>query len=255
MLVYRFRLISEDHDYFIRDIEILPGQTFLDFHSVILESTDLTSCSKASFFLTDKMYKKDREISLKSEKRQIRKYDEDLDEIISQTIVPPLMKKSKLKNYIEDPHQKMIYEFHGNEYHSFHIELLKIIQSDNTWSYPRCTKKSGELPKKAELPSLIITETIVPPKSILPKIQIPKLVEIAKLDKIEEDEVEPAEIDNQLTDILEEEAPLVATPGIDSEDEEAFDDEEEEIERLDDYDNLDNIEQKFAGLDRDTDDY
>lgn len=255
MLVYRFRLISEDHDNLIRDIDILPGQTFFDFHVIIMESTELTHCEQASFYLTDKKYKKDKEITLKSVKRQIRKYDEDLDEIVSQTVVPPLMKKAKLKNFIEDPHQKMIYEFQGNEFYSFHIELFKILQADNSWSFPQCVKKNGELPKKAEILPPIATDTATPPKGIQPKIQIPKPQEIAKPNKIEEDEVELAEIGIQLGELLAEEAPLIATQVVSSEEEESYDKEEEEMEHIEDYDDLDNLESKYSGYDRDSDDY
>lgn len=255
MLVYRFRLISEEHDSFIREIDILPGQTFLDFHLIILESTELTHCDRASFYMTDKKYKKDKEISLKSEKRQIRKYDEELDELICQTVIPPLMKKSKLKNYIEDPHQKMIYEFQGIEFYSFHIELFKIIQADSSWSYPQCVKKSGELPKKMELPPPVVTETVSPPKVILPKIQIPKRKETAKLEKVEENEVELVEIENQLVEMLEEEAPVIAVQEVSAEEEETYDGEEGEMDHIEDYESLDNLESKYSGFDRESDDY
>ena len=255
MLVYRFRLISEDHDNLIRDFEILPGQTFLDFHAVILESTELTFCKKASFFITDKKYKKDREISLKSEKRQIRKYDEDLDEMVSLTIVPPLMKKSKLKDYIEDPHQKIIYEFQGNEFYSFHIELFKIVQTDGSWSYPRCVKKTGELPKKPELPPPPVPEPVAAPKNILPKIQIPKLTEVPKPEKTVDDEIDLTGIDNQLSEILEEEAPVIAAREVTAEDDEIFDDEEEGGEHIENYDDIENLERKYSGYGSDTDDY
>jgi len=255
MLVYRFRLISEDHDNFIRDFDILPGQTFLDFHAIILESTELTHCDRASFFMTDKKYKKDKEITLKSEKRQIRQYDEDLDEMVTLTVVSPLMKKSKLKTFIEDPHQKMIYEFHGKEFYSFHIELFKIIQADNTWSYPQCVKRTGELPKKVEFTPPIATETVIPPKVILPKIHLPKTEEKPKLDKIKQDDVELVNIESQLGEILEEEAPVIAIQEISAEEEGAYSGEEEEIEHIEDYEDLDNFESKYSGYDRESDDY
>jgi len=248
-------LISEEHDNFIREIDILPGQTFLDFHTAILESAELTHCDRASFYMTDKKYQKDKEISLKSEKRQIRKYDEDLDELVSQTVVPPLMKKTKLKNFIEDPHQKMIYEFHGTDFYSFHIELFKIIQADSAWSYPHCVKKSGELPKKVELPPPVITEIVSLPKVILPKIQVPKLKEPAKLEKVEENEVELVEIEIQLGEILEEDAPVIAVQEISGEEEENYSREDGEIEHIEDYEDLDNLENKYSGFDRESDDY
>ena len=98
MLIYRFRITCEEHSGFLREIEIQPNQTFLDFHHVMLDSAELLHCDRASFFMTDKMYKKDKEISLKAEKRQIRKYDEDLDRVVTESLSLPVMKTEKLKN-------------------------------------------------------------------------------------------------------------------------------------------------------------
>ena len=72
MLIYRFRITCEEHDGFLREIEIQPGQTFLDFHHILLDSAELLHCERASFFNMDKKYKKDKEISLKAEKRHHR---------------------------------------------------------------------------------------------------------------------------------------------------------------------------------------
>ena len=80
MLSYRFRLTSVEQEDFIREIEIQPTQTFLDFHDIIMSCSDLDSCQNAVFFNTDKKYKPHSEISLKQQKKQVKKYDEELDE-------------------------------------------------------------------------------------------------------------------------------------------------------------------------------
>ena len=98
MLIYRFKITCEEHDGFLREIEIQPNQTFLDFHHIIIDSSELLHCERASFFMTDKKYKKDKEISLKSEKRQVRKYDDDLDQVVTESLTLPLMKNSKNKS-------------------------------------------------------------------------------------------------------------------------------------------------------------
>lgn len=257
MLVYRFRLISEDIDNFTRDYDILPGQTFLDFHSVIMESMELTHCDRASFFMTDKKYKKDKEISLKIEKRQVRKYDDDLDEVVSQTITPPLMKKSKVKDFIEDPHQKMIYEFQGKEFHAFFIELFRIIQADNTFSYPRCVKRTGELPKPPEIPVQPVTEPPAPARITVPKARVPKPEQLPKpVITEEEPDHELTAIENELEEIIGEEAPVLAVEEVSHDDDEVFTrDEEDEVEQIEDYEDLDNLESKYSGYDRESNDY
>lgn len=263
MLIYRFRVTSHELESFLREVEIQPNQTFLDFHAVMMEAVDLHHCDHASFFMTDKRYKKDREVSLKPEKRQVRKYDEDLDQVTTETITIPLMKDAVLKNYIEDPHQKMLYEFTSSEYHSFFIELFKIFPGESMTSYPRCNKRQGELPKKPEIPIPMAPSAPSVPKVAIPKIPLPKLDLIAKLDNIIEDESEIAEIENSLVDILvddhevevHEETVDIPPPVAHDGDEYSDGEEDHRMEHLEDYEDIDHLDKRYSGFDRDADDY
>jgi hypothetical protein len=49
MIIYRFRLTSEDHEDFLREIEIQPIQTFLDFHKAIETCANLENARMLSF--------------------------------------------------------------------------------------------------------------------------------------------------------------------------------------------------------------
>ena len=262
MLIYRFRITCEEHGGFLREIEIQPNQTFLDFHHILLDSTELLHCDRASFFMTDKKYKKDREISLKTEKRQYRKYDEDLDQVVTESMTLPLMKTEKLKNYIEDPHQKMIYEFIGRDIFSFHLELFKIFPSDGS-SYPRCIKWVGELPKKAE-PIMPVADEPVSPRVVIPKVPLPKIEHLVKFDDIVEDEQELTAIENELVGLIKETSGDTAFENAETEDTGIDDflygsqeetDEDEKLDHLDDYDDIENLDKRLSGFDRDSDDY
>ena len=264
MLIYRFKINSEEHDGFLREIEIQPNQTFLDFHHIMLESAELLHCEKAAFFTTDKNFRKNREVSLKPEKRPVRKYDEDLDQVVTESVALPLMSAEKLKNYIEDPHQRMIYEFLGREPFAFRIELYKILPADGSVSYPRCTKRVGELPKKAEPQT--VTPAPAAPKQATPKPVLPKLDLLAKLDDIVENEEELASIENELDDLIAEtEVVAVEETSSASESEtgmedfmyheEDSEDEAEPLDHLDDYEDIENLDKRLSGFDRDADDY
>ena len=263
MLIYRFRISCEEHNGFLREIEIQPNQTFLDFHYILLDSIELMHCDQASFFMTDKKYKKDREISLKSGKRQVRKYDEDLDQVVTETVSLPLMKTEKLKSYIEDPHQKMIYEFIGRDIFSFHIELFKIFPSDDGSSFPRCIKRVAELPKKAEQPAHIASAPAAPRTSI-PKVPLPKIEQLVKFDDIVEDEQELAAIENELGGLIEEAAEdqVYDTTGTEDHDmndflygEQGETDDDEKLDHIEDYEDIENLDKRLSGFDRDSDDY
>ena len=265
MLVYRFRITCEELDGFLREIEILPNQTFLDFHYILTESSELIHCNRASFFITDKKYKKDKEISLKAEKRQVRKYDEELDQVVTELVSLPLMKASKLKNFIEDPHQKMIYEFEGRDHFSFHIELFKIFPCEENESFPRCVRRIAELPKKAEQPVPEIVETPVIPRVVMPKIPLPGLVDLAKFDDLVEDEQEMAAIEKELGGLLPEDIaadheeaghegehqPEYSYPDHEAEDE----DHEGNLDHIEDYDDIESLDKRLSGYDHDPDEF
>jgi hypothetical protein len=264
MLIYRFRITCEEHDPFLREIEIQPNQTFLDFHHILMDSSELLHCERSSFFMTDKKYKKDKEISLKAEKRQVRKYDEDLDQVVTDTVSLPLMKTEKLKHYIEDPHQKMIYEFVGRDIFSFHIELFKIFPSDGVPSFPRCIKRAGELPKKAEQPTPVAGVTPVAPRVVIPKVPLPKLQELVKFDDIVEDEEELAAIEEELEILIEDtaEETVLETSGGDDHGVDDFlygeheeSEEDDKLDHLEDYEDIESLDKRISGFDRDSDDY
>ena len=203
MIIYRFRLTSEDHEDFLREIEIQPAQTFLDFHQAILTCANLENCENALFYTTDNKFKKEKEFSYKYQKKQVRKYDDDLDQVVTETYVPHLMKYSALKNFIDDPHQRLIYEFTGKDYYVLFIELFKIIKTDECFSLPRCVNKRGELPKKAKLPVVPEDEkpeTVAPVQVTPPPVFSP--IEKSIFSEMLEDDSELAEIENQLEDIL-----------------------------------------------------
>ncbi|MBN1197939.1 MAG: hypothetical protein JXA23_01215 [Bacteroidales bacterium] len=280
MLIYRFKISSEEHEEFLREICIQPGQKFIDFYQTILESAELIPAQQASFYLTDKKYKKGKEITLYRIEKKVRRYDAEMDEIVDITIIPKLMKDSKLKDYIEDPHQRMIFEYQGWESFTFLIELLKIMHSDEEGLYPKCVKWVGDLPKKTELFITEVKEEDIRIQSELLKQEIPDTDPLAKLDGIEENEAELAQIEDQLSNILfdetekELEIPLppsgsklrkkpnvnaVESDDIFHEEEEIEDEDEKEdfsdgMEHLEDYDNIENIEIKYAKFSDEIDD-
>lgn len=271
MLIYRFKITSEEHEEFSREICIQPGQKFIDFYQIILESAELIPAQQASFYLTDKKYKKDREITLHRMEKKVRRYDPEMDEMMTITIIPKLMKDAKLKDYIEDPHQRMIFEYHGREYFSFFIELLKIMHSDEEGLYPKCVKWIGDLPKKTEFFIEELKEEANEVKSDLLKRVIPNPELFAKLDGIEENEEELAHIEDHLSDILSplppvgpklhKKPPVTPDEPVDIfPDEEEVEDEDEKedfsegMDHLEDYDNIENIEIKYAKFSDEIDD-
>lgn len=134
MHAYRFRILIEDVDEFYRDIEIMASSTFVDFHKAICEAVNFDGSELASFYICDSKWNRKREITL-----------EDMSEEGDEN-APLVMSKCKLAEYIDDPHQRMIYIYDFINMYEFYIELFKIIPVEKKIKYPRCVKKSGNMP-------------------------------------------------------------------------------------------------------------
>ncbi|MGI4750006.1 MAG: IS1096 element passenger TnpR family protein [Janthinobacterium lividum] len=135
MAVYRFKVVFEDYDDVVREIEIQSKQTFEDFHRVIQQSTGYNVEASSSFYVSNDFWIKGDEIAfMPSTKKTERGV--------------ALMEKSKLSNFIDDPHQKFYYTYNFDRPYDFHVELTKILLDDITATiYPRIVRSVGDAPK------------------------------------------------------------------------------------------------------------
>jgi hypothetical protein len=148
MQAYRFRLLLDEQDEFLRDIEIKPGQTFKDFHDAILQSVGIEDNELASFFICDPRWNKEREITLidMGLKTPVPDFDEEDDRKPVKVPIPVMiMEDVKIREVIEDPHQRILFEYNFLNPRTFFIELTKIVDADPKKVYPACVKKEGSL--------------------------------------------------------------------------------------------------------------
>ncbi len=135
MAIYRFRISFEDYDDITREIDIKTNQTFEDLHRAIHRSTGYNADKSSSFYVSTDNWIKGDEIAIHPTQRKI-----------DNGVI--LMEKSKLSNFIEDPHQKFYYIYNFERPFDFHVELIKIIlENDPNIEYPYLVKSVGEAPK------------------------------------------------------------------------------------------------------------
>lgn len=135
MAVYRFKVVFEDYDDVVREIEIQSKQTFEDLHRVIQQSTGYKPEASSSFYVSNDFWIKGEEIAFMPSAKKI-------DRGVA------LMEKSKLSNFIDDPHQKFYYTYNFDRPYDFHIELTKILLDDTTGKvYPQIIRSVGDAPK------------------------------------------------------------------------------------------------------------
>jgi hypothetical protein len=132
MISYTFKITFEEIDDVSRVIEILSTQSFADFHTAIQGAIGFDGTKPASFYIATDNWRKGNEIS------NIDRPD------------AAQMSTSKLKNSINDPHQKFIYVSDFDANWTLFLELTHIQKSNDKLQYPICIKKSGEAPKQYE---------------------------------------------------------------------------------------------------------
>ncbi len=148
MHAYRFRILTDEQDDFVRDVEILASQTFLDFHNYLVRLLEFNSNELASFSICNTKWYKLSEITLLDMQVEEEKPDDEEDNNRNNRVKTFLMADSRLRDFIEDPHQRLIYEYDFLNLKTFYLELSKIVQAENGLQYPRCIHSEGILQKK-----------------------------------------------------------------------------------------------------------
>ncbi len=153
MAVYKFKIIVEDNDEIYREIEILSGQTFADFHAILQEAFLFDNKHAASFFVSDDYWRKDQEITLREADLPLDDYE------IKHNVAPKkLMSATKIAKFIEQPRQRFMYVFDPVVKWAFCIELMKILPDNPATKHPAIVKSLGTAPKQYKTIKVIADE-------------------------------------------------------------------------------------------------
>jgi hypothetical protein len=141
-MIYLFRIVSNEVENFIREIEIDADQTFLHLHEIIQNSCGYDPSQFASFFLADEEWDKGIEIfQLESNSNATFESQQ------TQT------KSIHLKEFIQNKSDKLIYNFDVFSDRCLFIELKDIIM--------RNSKNSGVVTlNKGEAPNQLLEENV-----------------------------------------------------------------------------------------------
>ncbi len=139
-MVYRFMLLAEDSDEFVREIEIAPEATFFDFHKIILKACGYKDDQMTSFFICDEDWGKETEITL---------------EAMDASSHVHIMRDTTLKEYITKQRQRLLYEFDPLMGRDLFIELMEI-KKDKDCPTPKCVKSEGKAPSQEEDPASLL---------------------------------------------------------------------------------------------------
>lgn len=133
-MIYRFIIISDEVEDFMREVQIDADATFLDFHKVIISTCGYSDDQITSFTICENGWEKGQEITLEDMGKSA---DED----------SYIMAKTRLSDFLEDEKQHLLYTFDPLADRVFFIELSEII-TGKSLKEPKVSRKQGTPPKQ-----------------------------------------------------------------------------------------------------------
>ena len=135
-LKFRVLLDSKDKNEIFRDILISDSDNFESFYRAILKAYDFSEEQMASFYISNHNWDKGFEISL---------FDMTFGESEDQ-ILPAVMNTSIIREYIQDPDQKMILVHDFLRMWMFLVELIGV--ESETPEVPKTVLSIGDAPSE-----------------------------------------------------------------------------------------------------------
>ncbi len=136
-MVFKFTILSDEADNFVRVINIDAESTFLDLQNAIIDSVKFTKDQMTTFFICSDDWEKGQEITL-IEMESSSEYDN------------LVMEDTKLEELISDEKQKLLFVFDLISDRAFFIELTEIIPGKNLED-AECTLSEGIPPKQISM--------------------------------------------------------------------------------------------------------
>lgn len=143
-MVFRFRMLSDENDRFVRDYEVMYDMTLLDFHEFLLEALEYEPCM-ASFFTADNRWEKLREFTLM-----------DMGEGGSDA--PEAMDQVTLGQVIHHLRDRLIYLFDLFGDRAYYLELTGAYEADAEGYYPREIYAVAEVPDQYDPSKTVVDD-------------------------------------------------------------------------------------------------
>ncbi|MBE3086745.1 MAG: hypothetical protein IMZ64_11075 [Bacteroidetes bacterium] len=160
-MVYKFVVLSDEDESFVREFEFLDSHTLLDFHNLIQDELEFDKSQMASFFIATDNWEKEEEFTL-----------------FDMGTGSSTMEVALLEDIIFRKNQKLLYVFDFFNERSLFVEYTGESKEIDCREYPSCTNSKG-----------------IPPKQVVFGGSSRKLYNNIVVTEDDEDEVEP-EVDS-----------------------------------------------------------
>lgn len=130
-MVYRFVVLSDEDEAFIREFEFLDSQNLLDFHNALQEELEFDRSQIASFYMATDNWEKEEEFTL-----------------FDMGAGSSTMENANLEDIIFRKNQKLLYVFDFFNDRALFIEYVGEVKEEDDREYPACTASKGLPPKQ-----------------------------------------------------------------------------------------------------------
>jgi len=130
-MVYKFVVLSDEDDSFVREFELLERHTLLDFHNLLQEELEFDKSQMASFYLATSNWEKEEEFTL-----------------LDMGTGSSTMEDAVLEEIIYKDNQKLLYVFDFFNERALFIEYVGEAKEVEGREYPICTNSKGLPPKQ-----------------------------------------------------------------------------------------------------------
>lgn len=136
-MIYKIKLICDEVEGFVREIEIDSDALFLDLNKAILDSCGYTDDQMTSFYICDDEWERGQQVT--REDMGVGPKDEDIF----------VMDQIRLSELIEDEGQKMEFVFDPFNERVFSLDVKEFIPGKSL-TEPVVTRTKGKAPKQLE---------------------------------------------------------------------------------------------------------
>ena len=126
-MIYRFRMLSDENDNFVRDFEVSAESTLLDMHDFIISMLRYDQCM-ASFFTADDHWERLQEYTYMDMGSGMGDGGNGM---------PLPMATARLEDVLTHLHDRLIYVFDPFTQRAYYIELIEAKEPEKGMEYPR----------------------------------------------------------------------------------------------------------------------
>jgi hypothetical protein len=130
-MVYKFVVLSDEDESFVREFEFLDSHTLMDFHNTIQDELEFDKSQMASFYMATDNWEKEEEFTL-----------------FDMGTGSSTMEVAVLEDIIFRKNQKLLYVFDFFNDRALFVEYTGEVKEDNNHEYPLCTNSKGVPPKQ-----------------------------------------------------------------------------------------------------------